>query len=673
MYEFRKLIDDRLQEKIRANIVYNYNLNDVYIINQNGELFKKADSSKKSWRHYINGGMVTVLNSNYFASYNFDFGNCYFRENLVYFSFDDKAGINFKDFIMKIRQGDNNKFIWANGLEVNNIKTKLKDIKRVQIISTIVDNTLVKDVLTIFPKLKDIEFISCRIKKECHFNCSYNGDITFKNSIIESFESFQNSNNSFKFFNSDILNYSNCDVMSKELYFSDSNVDFYQLFLKTNFIELEDLLVHNIPKYDQYGGNYQKNFKNSFFYLPYSAPKLLNLRIEGSVDNLDFITKLKFLNKVSIVSSSGDMLKEYLDINDKNKLNDLIRRNQEEIEIKKILSGETNNQNVKYYATESEIARILRLNDIYKILSFTNEEKKALVDKYLHGTNYINFILDDSFIKLDGYYQNYYDHLLFTQLDKKRELIEGLKLQYQYNALFYENNYTKIVKAKKALFYIDGRPIILKRSSKPIKTIEEAKDFMKDKKITSNKEDLSLEYLKILKRVVSTLEKDGNLEDIDMNDFLFDVNEEGGFSLSIIYKDLISRLNSGHEIFYKLYHDNEKWQYKQHLNNLFSKCQKAFTDMIDSRFKEFTKEELLLIGKQLLGNNFLNPYLNIEIINIGENQLLESINNKCNGNYFKMLKIVDTLNEIETKVFNKRYIIKKAELEKIKTLSLKEK
>ena len=38
-----------------------------------------------------------------------------------------------------------------------------------------------------------------------------------------------------------------------------------------------------------------------------------------------------------------------------------------------------------------------------------------------------------------------------------------------------------------------------------------------------------------------------------------------------------------------------------------------------------------------------------------------------------MLKIVDTLNEIETKVFNKRYIIKKAELEKIKTLNLKEK
>ena len=127
-YDYDNMIKERLNLKIKSNVVYNYNSNDVYIINQNGELFKKSDPSKKSWRNYINGGKVCVLNPQYFASYNFDFGNIYHEKSLIYFSFEGNAGINFKSFITKIKLGDDNKFLWTDGLEVNNIKDKLKDI-----------------------------------------------------------------------------------------------------------------------------------------------------------------------------------------------------------------------------------------------------------------------------------------------------------------------------------------------------------------------------------------------------------------------------------------------------------------------------------------------------------------------------------------------------------------
>ena len=672
MYKTADLIDQKLRQRICANVVYNYNFDDVYVVNQNNELFKKSDPSKQRWRHYINGGKVVVLNPNYSCSYNFDFGRNYSMDALTFISFNDNSGMDFNDFFNKIMTGSNEKFIWTNNLEVNNIKNKLLSIKQVQIIDTLVDNALLKQLLTKFRKLESIEFISCVIKDECSFDYSYKGKISFERCLIENFSSFRNSSNNLIFRRSKVLNYSCCTCLNQDIDFFHTEVDFYQLFLKTNFPQLEDLCIKTPTKYDEYGNNFQTNFKNSFFYLPYSSPKLTNLRIEGKVDNLDFLTRLTFLNRVSIVSTSGDMLIEYLDINDKNKLEDLLKRNSTEIEIKKILSGDDVN-NIEYYATESEMKRVLRLNNIYRLLAYTDEEKEVLIDKKLDESSYINFLLNDSSIKLDGYYKNYYDRLIFNQIDKRENLICGLKLCYQHNALFYESIHTNIVKAEKVLFYIDGRPIILRKSSKPISTVEEALKFIENKNYKTSKEDLTLEYLEQLKRVVSTLEANGKITDINMNDFLFYISEEGNISLSLIYKDLLNRLDSGHEIFYKLHIDDERWKYKFHLKSMLEKCKKSFNEMINSRFTEFSKEELLVIGKQCLGDEAFFPYLKIEELHLEEDKILESINNKCNGNYLKMLEVVNTLNTIESRIFKKEYTIKKEELEKIKTLTLKEK
>ena len=106
---------------------------------------------------------------------------------------------------------------------------------------------------------------------------------------------------------------------------------------------------------------------------------------------------------------------------------------------------------------------------------------------------------------------------------------------------------------------------------------------------------------------------------------------------------------------------------------MLEKCKKSFNEMINSRFTEFSKEELLVIGKQCLGDEAFFPYLKIEELHLEEDKILESINNKCNGNYLKMLEVVNTLNTIESRIFKKEYTIKKEELEKIKTLTLKEK
>ena len=171
-----------------------------------------------------------------------------------------------------------------------------------------------------------------------------------------------------------------------------------------------------------------------------------------------------------------------------------------------------------------------------------------------------------------------------------------------------------------------------------------------------------------------TLEKSGQLADIDMQDLLIFISEEGrNISLSLIYKDLLNRLNSGHEIFYKLYINNQQWKYNRHITDTICKCQKALYKMIDSRFSSFSKEELLLIGKDLYDESIFIPYLNLNGINIEEETIRDSINMKCNNNYTKLLESIDRLHEITHKIFDKKYVVTKEELEKIKTLTLRKK
>ena len=96
-------------------------------------------------------------------------------------------------------------------------------------------------------------------------------------------------------------------------------LDFYKLFLMNNFPNLDDLCIESEVFYDGII-NRTKNLKNSFTHLPYSCPNITKLRIEGVVDDIDFLIRLTKLVKVGMASTFGDMAKETLLINNKEKL-----------------------------------------------------------------------------------------------------------------------------------------------------------------------------------------------------------------------------------------------------------------------------------------------------------------------------------------------------------------
>jgi len=170
------------------------------------------------------------------------------------------------------------------------------------------------------------------------------------------------------------------------------------------------------------------------------------------------------------------------------------------------------------------------------------------------------------------------------------------------------------------------------------------------------------------------------LNNVTVSEFVSNMQTvSSNISLSLVYKDLLRRLESGHEIIYKLYKEEEKWHYIEHLRKAYEKCLIALVNLINRNYSSFTVEELIIIAKYLPEERSFesnrefncNPYFDLHTLYLDEASLIKDIDLKCKGNFTKLLKSINNMKVLESNLVKKEAIITEEDQIKIKTLSLK--
>jgi len=681
-----------LKIKIYNTIILSYTKKDTFVMNQKGELFTKSMPKQyiKEYKKYLLGGLVHIFNEKYNGALSFDFNGISKSTKYISFcSFTEHSGENFKEFYSKILNGKKEDFIWLYDLRAYNIKSQIKEINSIQINNTRVDSSLTKQICSLFPLLESIEFNNCVVASDCAFITDHKIEINFNDCILESSLCLIDSKNDFNFvrcnfkqINTNII--TSCSCYSHHISMFECDINFFSLFLKTNFPDLEYLRIEHLPEYNEKGNNYQKDLGNSFTFLPDSCPHLNRLRIAASLDNIDFLSRMPFLESITIFSSSGDMDFPLLKLNDYKATKKLEEKNKTRIKIKQILDNNYNAEEKEYYITESEMERILKMNNFYKTFYTTPYEAETLIKFGNNFKDLVSYLLKPDFLKLDGYYENYFSHLMFRHLKSDAYNITGKlkEMKYLYNSLFYDEPKDKIVLTKKCLFYIDGRPIIFNNETrmKPITTEQEALEFRRKYPVKPSKNnDLTEDYINQLKEAVQ-MNVEYGLNNVTVSEFVSNMQTvSSNISLSLVYKDLLRRLESGHEIIYKLYKEEEKWHYIEHLRKAYEKCLIALVNLINRNYSSFTVEELIIIAKYLPEERSFesnrefncNPYFDLHTLYLDEASLIKDIDLKCKGNFTKLLKSINNMKVLESNLVKKEAIITEEDQIKIKTLSLK--
>lgn len=312
---------------------------------------------------------------------------------------------------------------------------EFKKVKDVEINNTVINKLLIDTLSLMFKDLHVLTIRNCTIEKDCCLSIINTNDIRLDDSVIESFKVFNQNKSNLEFVRCNINSIGNSSVLSEKMRFFKVELDFYKLFLMNNFPNLDDLCIKSEVFYDGII-NRTKNLKNSFTYLPYSCPNITKLRIEGVVDDIDFLIRLTKLVKVGMASTFGDMAKETLLINNKEKLNQLETRNYEQIEIKRTACGVFDDLDDIRYITSSEINRVLTLNDFLRTLSFTEQEMVALTSEFNFDGNYLDYVINRDYSDLKGYYRTDYDKLIY--MENEENLLQHYNLVYKYGCIYYD-------------------------------------------------------------------------------------------------------------------------------------------------------------------------------------------------------------------------------------------
>lgn len=486
MEEYKKVYD-----KIYNDLVIS-KYPDIFLLNQEGDINSFNTLAKRRKTKTCDGGAIINRTSDYVGRFFYDSSEMeLIRYNYLSISFKSKSnhvGIDFLDYINSVLNADSNIFVRTKGLLVQDIRKYLLETRTINIYDTIVDNILVLNISKYFKKLEKIEFRNCVIKENCNFNV-ISSDIGLDDSVIESIQSFSSFCGSLNMIRTSINNIVPVNIYSKkiELYWVNNcnHTLLKELFLKCNFPNLKELKIRPQSRCDNY------SFEDCFKYLPYSAPKLEELLIIGKVKSLEFLTKFKYLINCSIQSIGDNMDLFCPYVTDGKERKKIKKRNKEQIEIQKILYP---NDDSKFIESTLEMSRILKLIKFNQLLSYSEDEKKVLLenkDIIEYVTN--NVCSDD----IEYYYKPYFDSLELTKVDSDIDCIfkHGHKIKILNDILYYYHSTSlldmvedkkNIVLGKDFIYNTDGKPIIFsEKYSRLVNTISQAKEKMKNTEISS--------------------------------------------------------------------------------------------------------------------------------------------------------------------------------------------
>lgn len=656
-------IDDVVKIKIIKRIESSVTENKLTVYNVKGKCPESLKSIHTK-KFYNNGYFVSATTKDYYCLYETDL-NSKSLGSLSFISISNHSGIDFSDFLKKISDNTNQELIVTKNSFSYHLKNELNNIRIVNISNTKIDSVLIDSIIKTLPSIEIIEIRNSIIDSKCNFNTSKDIFIYIVDSEIENFHSFKNTSGKIDFVRDKISNVSFGEYSCSDLSFFKCDIDFNKLFLNTKFNNMETLVVDTNNIYDDNGNNYFTDLGNSFFFLPYAMPNLVNLKIAARVDDLDFLEKLPFLNKLSLLSSVSMLDIHLLDINDKTKLDKLYNRYKDLIDISK--KENYFYEKDAYHITEVYKKRILELADFFKTISFTSDCEDTLKSNFWHKKDILSYYLNPDFIKLDGYYELYYDKLIFFKLQNPNFYIDEKQLKCIQNIVFFEENFIpqKIVLAKPSIFYIDGRPIILSKPKYKKTNINIENISQSPSKYTCDDTNTYLEDIKDLASTYSNINT--TVEDFEN---CRSCGPAGEISLNLIYRDLLERVTGNKEVLFKLHKYNEKNKYLFHLQLVKKKLETLLYKMISIHFDEFNIEELFIISNKI-GIEFNSNILSI-FSNIDDLSTLESIDNKCNNNFIKIVESINNLDKLSNNISKKETVLTNCDIQKIKMLSLKD-
>lgn len=577
---------------------------------------------------YIDGGIVKMLNEDYQAIYNFEFDYEMQNSNLIFMSFNEKSGLSFLKFINTLFLQKSEDFVKLDGLVLKDIRKKLKDVRTIKIKNSDIDYTLTKILLSYFPKLRYLEFYNCKILSSASFSNYKIEEIKMKNCIIENTLSLKDSESSLYFYYTKILKIYPVNINVDSIRFSEyelNQINIKELFLKCSFPELRKLSITPFEKYDN-----SAYYEKSFLFLPYSAPNLEELFVDGKVYSLDFLEKFKKLIYFNLRSEYTDTDIELwypyiVNKEEKDKISKIYKTQIEEYKKRFSYTPE------KYISTIVEIKNILSHTNTLRLLDVTEKEKNIL----LSNKNLIEYNLSiPSNFKVREYFKAKYDRLDYYKEEEPEGLvIRGGTNDYEIreNILFNNINSnfrSKIMQAKKFIYHISGLPIFIEEYYKP-KKIDEIPVY--ESKDLSDEEDKINEFYTEIKDMPEV--------DISISDF------KEIFEIASLYLPSAAELSKIDKEFANYFYRYEREQAAlKNIKNKHYHYLKLINSLIYNIYDDLTFEEKAYIIVNVEIDDFLfnQNYKTEDYVCYitDEEKILDSLNKKTNDLFSKYLNIL---------------------------------
>ena len=598
-----------------------YYINKIDLINTPNNVEIRGNRDIRFCQRYIDGGVVVDNNENFYAFYNYEFRedlDVKGSKTLCFKNFNGDPSKNFLTFINNIL--NSKELVEIKGLEVKSIKNKLFDVKRVVISGTEVNNNLIKIIKRYFPRLIKLELYKCHILHETSFEI-LNTNIELEHCNIDNMLSFRNTKSELDIWYSNIDKVTPCDINSPSIIFRSIGRNYHvplkEIFLKCNFPELINFAVHCDKEPCR---SHEKDFN----FLPYSAPNLEVLVIEGKVYDLDFITRLKNLCAADIrgrLDNSAYKFRVPYITNGKER-DKLEERNKEMIEFYKKVFPYIPLDSLSSYA---ELLRLLKLADTYYLLQprYENELDDLIKNGPINFNIPTNQKVNDYFIarytKLEHKKRDEYN---FYDPDEPKYSIKNNILYEEPNC--YLKKLEKIVKTKLFMYHSSGLPIILDEYTKikPKKIEDIPEPTEKNRYFDSEKERKEI----ITKEIIDT----NFYHYIDLAETASELGlgglKPGDFkNISPLLSSLVETENRIKKVddFYK----KEEIKY---FDNLLR--------VLDDIYDKLTIEEKMYILKVYENelDIFCKSFLHLDKkYEIDEDGLFDSVNKKSNGRYKK--------------------------------------
>lgn len=562
---------------------------------------------------------------NYNARYSITDFDIFKKKSLFFTSYSGSSGNNLLNFIDCVLNDDIKNLVNKDKFAFQNIRSCLFEIKNIYIIETEVDDTLIYILKKYFPHVEEISFSQCTIKSSCNFS-DIDVSLVFSNCTIENIRSFNDCHSNIKLDFSSIEKIVPTSIFSKriEIFGNPSfGIDRKKLFLCCNFPELLDFEIR-IPFYESF------SFQDDFIFLPYSAPNLENLLLQGKVSSLDFLTKFKKLVSITILSASDDLGLFSTVVTNCKERKKIVERNRERYEIQKLLDPDEKDESI---IGNLERNRIYNLCNFLSIISCDDEDIKFYMNKKMFDTDN----------KLNGYLEDYYDCYgtkLYHRLTRVNDFLEYYSeisnnpgYQLIDNILYLKQG--KIILPKNFIYHINGKPIVFCGKLKEIDTIEEAKRKNSSPIKFSLDESIYNDFIECLRNY--------SFDSITVGEMIDWINETVDYHIN--GKEFLNFGEYGRKIAYIF---DTYYRSKQRLSFLIDKS-KNCDDVILELIKE-VYDKLSLLEKIYLylhkddyslpeNNDFIKTWF-FKIYNIScenDDEVLKSINKKMNGLYLKYI------------------------------------